>query len=74
VRCVAVPIAAGKALGAGNIENIAKTSNAASGDWNSNPQGKDNGEFRARQSNFTQSINSKPCFAARPVVRSALMK
>jgi hypothetical protein len=42
VRCVAVPIAAGKALGAGNIENIAKTSNAASGDWDSNPKGKGN--------------------------------
>jgi hypothetical protein len=41
-RCVAVPIAAGKALGAGNIENIAKTSNAASGDWDCNPKGKGN--------------------------------
>jgi hypothetical protein len=48
VRCVAVPIVAGKALGAGNIENIAKTSNAASGDWDCNPKGKGNWMVRAK--------------------------
>jgi len=36
------PIVAGEALAAGNIANIAQASNAASGDWDSNPQGRDN--------------------------------
>ena len=36
------PIVAGEALAAGNIANIAQASNAASDDWDSNPQGRDN--------------------------------
>jgi hypothetical protein len=39
-RFVAVSIAVGKTLSAGNFENIAKTSDAASSDWASNPNGK----------------------------------
>jgi hypothetical protein len=55
VRCVAVPIAAGKALGEGNIENIAKTSNAASGDWDSNPKGKGNWAVYNRKASIRSS-------------------
>ena len=41
VRCVAFKIVSGKALAAAHIENMGKASNAASGDFDHNPQGRD---------------------------------
>ncbi len=41
VRCVVTKIVSGKALAAVHIENMGKASNAASGDFGLNPQGRD---------------------------------
>ena len=41
VRCVVAKIVSGKAFAAARIENTGKASNAASGDFGLNPQGRD---------------------------------
>ena len=41
MRCVVVKIVSGKALAGAHIENMGKASNAASGDFDHNPEGRD---------------------------------
>ncbi|MDP3715370.1 MAG: hypothetical protein Q8R21_03060, partial [Burkholderiales bacterium] len=41
MRCVAAKIVSGEALAAVHIENMGKASNAASGDFGHNPEGRD---------------------------------
>ena len=41
MRCVVAKIVNGKALAAAHIENMGKASNAASGDFGHNPEGRD---------------------------------
>jgi hypothetical protein len=41
VRCVVAKIVSGKALAAAHIGNMGKASNAASGDFGHNPEGRD---------------------------------
>ena len=66
--CVEAKIADGKALGAGHIGNMGKTSNAASGDFGLNPPGRGNAGALLHRSRLPYSrygLTSPLCIASR---------